>query len=125
MSLDVYLTGPTATVSCRCRECNHEYTREEAKEYFSANITHNLNTMADAAGLYQPIWRPEELGITTARELIEPLREGLTRMKADPARFKALNPKNGWGSYDAFIPWIEAYLWACEEHPEARVNVSR
>lgn len=26
---------------------------------FSANITHNLNAMAEAAGIYKHLWRPE------------------------------------------------------------------
>jgi signal transduction histidine kinase len=30
---------------------------------FVSNITHNLNIMADKAGIYQHLWRPEEIGI--------------------------------------------------------------
>lgn len=94
-------------------------------QLFSANITHNLNTMADAAGIYKALWRPEEIGITQAGQLIEPLTAGLRLLRADPDRFKALNPPNGWGDYDGFVPWIEAYLAACREHPKAEVWVSR
>lgn len=39
-------------------------------DVFSSNITHNLNAMAEAAGIYRQIWRPEEIGIKTAVELI-------------------------------------------------------
>jgi hypothetical protein len=46
-------------------------------------------------------------------------------MKADPNRFISLNPPNGWGSYDTFLPWLETYLAACEEHPDATVRASR
>jgi hypothetical protein len=81
--------------------------------------------MAEEAGIYQHLWRPEEIGIKTARELIEPLRTGLERMKRDPARFKALEPENKWGTYKDFVPWIENYLAACEEYPDAEVYVSR
>lgn len=94
-------------------------------EVFSANVTHNLNTMAEAAGIYDHLWRPDEIGITKASELIEPLRAGLALLKSDPPRFEQLNPKNGWGSYERFVPWIERYLAACENYPDAAVEASR
>ena len=107
MSLDVYLTVPgTVTV-------------------YSANITHNLNRMALEAGIYKELWRPEELGITTARQLIEPLEKGLALLKADPARFEAYNAPNGWGLYEHFVPFVEKFLAACREHPDATVGASR
>lgn len=109
MSLDIYLSAVSNT----------------QVEVFSTNITHNLNKMADAAGIYQHVWRPDELGITKAAQLIEPLRAGIALLKAEPQRFIALNPENGWGSYDAFVPWLEEYLEACVAHPEADVTVSR
>lgn len=114
MSLDVYLTSP------ECPTCGHSET-----EYFSANITHNLGAMAREAGIYEACWRPEEIGITHATQLIEPLRSGIALMKADPKRFAKHNPSNGWGSYAGFLPWLERYLAACEDHPEAEVRVSR
>lgn len=92
---------------------------------FDANITHNLNKMADAAGIYKHLWRPEEIGITHARQLIEPLRAGIAKMESDPEAYRAFNPPNGWGSYDVFIPWIRRYLEACEKYPEATVSVWR
>lgn len=114
MSLDVYLRLP----ACEC--CG----REES-EVFSANITHNLGAMAEAAGIYGATWRPDENGITTAAQLIVPLRAGIAAMKADPVRFVAFNASNGWGTYDDFVPWLEAYLEACEQYPKALVTVWR
>ena len=53
MSLDVCLT--------RRRWISYDagktYT-EENEEVFSANITNNLNKMANAAGIYDALWRP-------------------------------------------------------------------
>lgn len=92
---------------------------------YSANITHNLNKMADAAGIYRHLWRPEELGITKAKELIEPLHNGLEKLKEDPARFDQLNPSNGWGTYAGLVSFVENYLAACIKHPEAIIRVSR
>ena len=94
-------------------------------EVYTANITHNLTRMAKEAGIYEALWRPEEIGVTKASELIVLLRKGLKKLRADPERFKALNPENGWGSYSGFVPWVEKYLAACEENPDAKVEVCR
>ena len=94
-------------------------------EVYESNITHNLTRMAAAAGIYRHLWRPEELGITTAGELIGPLTEGLAKLKSDPAHFETCNASNGWGMYKNFVPFVEQYLAACIEHPDAVIHVSR
>ncbi len=110
MSLDVHLYDGIAP---------------DAPELYWANITHNLNRMAAEAGIYQHLWRPDELGITIARELIAPLTDGLALMKLNPARFEPFNSPNGWGTYENFVPWIERYLKACIANPTAHVRVNR
>jgi len=92
---------------------------------YEANITHNLGAMADAAGIYQLLWRPEEIGVTHARQLIEPLRDGIAKMKSNPEYFKTFNAPNGWGLYKNFLPWLEKLLTACEESPDAEFEISR
>lgn len=148
MSLDVYLEMESQVGERRqaifVRECGEtrELTREEwdarypdrepsvveiggDKCVYDANITHNLNKMASEAGLYEPLWRPGEVGITKAEQLIEPLTIGLGKLKADPAKFMKLNPSNGWGSYEGLVRFVEAYLSACHDWPNANVRVSR
>lgn len=107
MSLDVYL----------------EVT--QPVEVYWHNITHNLGKMAEEAGIYQALWRPEELGITHARELIDLLQAGLDLLLADGPRFRALNPANGWGNYNNLVDFVESYLAACAQNPDATVRVSR
>jgi hypothetical protein len=97
----------------------------ETTEAYSANITHNLGNMATEAGIYQHLWRPEELGITQAHELVAPLAQGLMLLKLDPERFEAFNAPNGWGLYEHFVPFVEQYLAACIAYPRATVEVSR
>lgn len=107
MSLDVYLevTKPT--------------------EVYWANITHNLNVMADAAGIYGALWRPDEHGLMKAGQLVPILEKGLADLKARPEYFKTFDAPNGWGTYIHFVPWVEKYLEACKENPDADVRVSR
>lgn len=148
MSLDVYLRKPGTvnsggsgifvrqdgqTVEISREEWDRQFPgrepvvaeREESEYVYDANITHNLSRMAGAADIYEYLWRPDEIGVTHARQLIAPLRNGLTRLKADPAKFAPLNPANGWGTYDGLVRFVEQYLTACEEHPDALVSVSR
>ena len=92
---------------------------------YDSNITHNLGEMADAAGIYQACWRPEEIGIHRAGELAPILRDGLAKLEADPAHFETYNSPNGWGLYKHFVPFVREYLEACKSHPKATVRVSR
>lgn len=128
---------------------------DEEDEVYSRNITHNLNTMASEAGVYDALWRPYrvadpersrrvaeleaahqyhgpdgayalENSITVrAHVLIEPLRAGLELLRADPERFKKHNPENGWGDYYGLCDFVEEYLAACERWPSATVEISR
>lgn len=95
------------------------------EDLYSANITHNLNRMADAAGIYHYVWRPEEVSVEKAEDLITPLTEAIALLRSDPERFKKFNPENEWGTYDGFVEWLEDYLAACQNNPSARVRVSR
>ena len=108
MSLDVYLTD------------------EAGNEVYWANITHNnLNKMAGEAGIYECLWRPDEHGITHARQIVEPLAAGVAMLATQKARFEAFNSPNGWGRWVNFLPWCADYLQACRDNPDALVTVSR
>jgi len=121
MSLDVRLSEPDASGGlCKCGNlCPCHRT-----EIYWANITHNLNKMAQEVGIYQHCWHPDEIGITKAAQLIEPLTTAIALMKSDPERFKHFDASNGWGLYENFVPWLERYLAACQEHPGADVEAS-
>jgi hypothetical protein len=122
-----------------------EQEATETNEVFSANITHNLCRMAHEAGIYEALWRPhrlkecynipendheaewkfEEENSSKAKELIEPLRQGLHSLKIEPEKYEKFNPKNAWGSYHGLVTFVEKYLNACYEYPDADVKVSR
>jgi hypothetical protein len=94
-------------------------------EVFEANITHNLGTMAAEAGIYRHVWRPEEINITTAGELIEPLEKAIEDMEARPDHYQQFDCFNGWGTYDDFLPWLKKYLEACRNNQDARIEACR
>lgn len=140
MSLDVYLSlkrdelpkAAKAVALLRehgfdefADEISWRHDTSDCDTVYAANITHNLTRMANEAGIYGACWRPEEIGVTKAAELIPLLREGLAKLEADPRHFEAFNAPNGWGLYEHFVPWVQNYLAACEEYPDADVSASR
>ena len=103
-----------------------EMQRDETSTcVYSANITHNLGAMAQEAGIYYPLWRPEEVGITEADQLIAPLQAGLDTLHANPALFMLFNRPNGWGTLESLISFTQGYLDACIRWPHAKIRVSR
>lgn len=97
----------------------------DTTEVYHANITHNLVEMAQAAGLYAALWRPEAHGLTHAHHLMPLLTAGLARLQADPAVYAAYEAPNGWGTYPQLCQFVADYLSACEQWPAARVEVWR
>lgn len=97
----------------------------EPHEVYSANITHNLGKMADQAGIYYALWRPEEKGWIYAKDIITALEVGLADLKDRPEYYEQFNAENGWGTYKHFVPFVSEYLEACKEHPEAKIEVDR
>lgn len=150
MSLDVYLNMPgvqskpaSNRILIRENGQNKEISREEWDErfpdrepyiveegdtsdcVFHYNITHNLSAMANAAGLYNVLWRPEEIGVTKAVQLIDPLSIGLHALQVSESDMKKLNPSNNWGDYEGLVQFVEHYLEACRSYPDADVRALR
>lgn len=148
MSLDVYLTvlghvsEPSTKIFIREGGQNKEISRSQWDEMhpdrepvtvctdagetvFEWNITHNLIRMAAEAGIYKDLWRPDELGIVKAEQLIEPLKRGLCLLVCGRERFEKFNPANGWGDYEGLVRFVWNYLGACQKWPQADVRVSR
>jgi hypothetical protein len=110
MSYDVYFESDAA---------------EEGAEWADPwrNYTSNTSAMwADALG--------ENLGDLIERcsrpaDLLPHVVRGILAMRADPAKFAAMNPKNGWGNYEGALAYLEWLAAACRYYPERKVRVSR
>lgn len=107
MSLTIYLTNTQPTV------------------VFDMNITHNLTQMASVAGLYEYLWQSDTLNITKAEQLIHPLEKGLNLLKEKPSFFRSYEPPNGWGTYEDLVRFVEEYLEACMEYPNAVIGIAK
>lgn len=111
MGLTVYLFDPTATY--------------EVEPLFELRITHNLGKMAEEAGLYLPLWRPEEGGYKFGKDIEPLLEEGLSRLIENPEHYSTFNPSNGWGTYSGLVSFAISYLQAIRKYPEARIEACR
>jgi hypothetical protein len=81
--------------------------------------------MAMEAGVYMYLWRPDELGITRAGDIVGALEVGLEELINNPEHFRKFNSPNGWGLYCHFVPFVKDVLHACEQNPDAKIEVSR
>jgi hypothetical protein len=99
---------------------------------YSNNVTHNLGKMAsevklsNGMTLYDVLWRPEEQkGLRYAKDISNLLNEGIDILIADPEYFKQWNPVNSWGSYQNLYKFVYEYREACQDNPDAELQVSR
>jgi len=92
---------------------------------FETNITHNLAQMADKAGIYYALWRPEEKNYKIANDIIKILEKGIKRLKTRQKYFEKFNALNGWGTYKHFVPFVQEVLDACYKYPSAKIIVSK
>jgi hypothetical protein len=86
---------------------------------FSANITHNLADMADALGVYQMLWHPEEILGLHAKEMIPALDQAIQELEINPNKYIQYEASNGWGTIKNFLPWLKKVRDACLEYPES------
>lgn len=91
---------------------------------FSGNTTHNLAKMAMACDLYKPLWRPEELDIKYAKDLIPYLSKGLSELVSKPEEYSKYNSPNGWGTYQGLVRFTTAVYIACLYYPDMLVEIS-
>lgn len=145
MSLTAYLIEKKHGEKSLCDACEHKHKGDVTEYLYRASITHNLGQMAEKAGIFEALWRPHRLRsdynirqadftaedefeasvIIRAKEIIPYLEKGLADLKARPTYYEQFNSPNGWGLYKHFVPFVEGYLNACKQYPDAIVEVLR
>jgi hypothetical protein len=96
-----------------------EDTDEGSVEIVSGH-TYNLSPMWREAGVFDD--SSSDLDGMLAADLAIRAARGLLRAVADPARFRALNPSNGWGDFEGFVAILTLTAITCAEHPTAIVR---
>jgi hypothetical protein len=100
-------------IDLECAHCKSEIV--------SKNYTHNVIPMWEKAGCYEALYKSDG---DLASGIIPWLRSAVEAMEANPEEYIALNPENGWGSYDTALPWLKELLAECIAHPDAVIRVS-
>lgn len=80
-----------------------------------------------------PMWRtamPESEGLAgmdgmEAGSAAAILARGIERMESTPEVYAAMNPSNGWGSYEGQLGALRELLAAFRSAPKAKVAISR
>ena len=110
MSLGIYFNAPT------CEHC-----KRGGDAVWSRSPTYNLREMWTSAGL--PF--DEEIGGKRVAELLPKLEAGLAELLRDPTKYRAMNPPNGWGTYEGLVEVVESAIEAAKQYPDAIVSTWR
>lgn len=100
------------------------------RRVFEYNLTHNLCEMAKQVSigdhtLYQYLWRPDEIGVVLAKQMIDPLTLAVDVLRRDRSKLEGFNPPNGWGNFEHLLEGVELYLSASINNPETVIEASR
>jgi len=117
MSLDLYVKKE---VMIECPHCKETIPSWEYRYVWDFTITHNLATMANAAGIYGPLRSPKDI----AKDNIDELEKGIKKLIDNPDVYKKYNPDNGRWDYEGLVKFAIKVLKCYEENPEGIVSVS-
>ena len=86
------------------------------------NLTYNLSRMLGEAGFAGWSAVVGNDIAATGRSVTAAMEPVLAELKRDPAKYKAMNPANGWGSYDQAVRVISECLDVLRTNPDAVVS---
>lgn len=82
-----------------------------------AGITHNVHRAAREAGAHF-LWSMKG---ERAGDFVVALQTALAALEFDPARFRAYDDPNGWGTYDGLVRFVRTCLEVFQAHPDEQV----
>ncbi|MFJ4828425.1 hypothetical protein ACIP79_00565 [Streptomyces sp. NPDC088747] len=65
-----------------------------------------------------------ELDNKTAGDCLADLQRAVGAMEGDPATYEAMNPRNGWGTYEGASDYLRRLRDACAAYPKATIRIS-
>lgn len=51
------------------------------------------------------------------------LEHAIAKLRANPEKYRAMNPKNGWGNYDAWVVYLTNIANECRDNPKCVLRV--
>lgn len=115
MSLDLWLA------STQCEACHHQECSE------SLNYTYNVADMwleilkiaekESKSYFFKSTDKMINIDGSTGNQSVIPLNYALSVLSGLPQKFIAMNPENGWGSYNGLMDYIVNLLLLAHKHP--------
>jgi hypothetical protein len=82
------------------------------------NFTSNTSIMIkEVCGSY-----PSEWNNIKCSEMIDVLYKGINRLKDSPNKYKKYEPRNGYGTVESTIEFLERIKTNCELYPYAKIE---
>ncbi len=140
MSLDIYLTVPReksrAEQAIDLLRANgfdefadELYARHSEdcgpNRVSSLSIPSALWRMAEQGGFYGYVWRPEQMRVTKSSQMAVHLRRAIAWMESHRGDAPVFSGMGGPGGHARLLQSLREYLAACEEFPDADIEVSR
>lgn len=98
----------------KCASCEHSV----GEWSFTHNTSRMIYAVLEDEGIRQPgvpwWWQLSEYHGPKGAAFLDLIIKGL---EADPTRFIAMNPENGWGSYDSLLRVLREMRDAVPEYP--------
>lgn len=124
MSYDCSIRGATT-----CPHCNGKLSEEDTELEEIGNMTSNVSGMWDAAtkfagGVCLRDWAYDK---SQRCSEIQPILDMALAYLEDPAneeKLRAMEPSNGWGSYEGAVSYFRKIVGACRRHPAGFLHIS-
>jgi hypothetical protein len=112
MSYDIWLTTTVDT---------------GAPEPLSITVVEVGNMTSNVSGMWRKALGHSlgDLDGRTAGDCTAALEQAVTAMDQDPEPYMAMEPANGWGSYDGALRYLRTLATGCAEHPKTVIRISR
>lgn len=95
--------------------------KEMRKVVGVGNYTYNCAGMfVEASETGESLSELHGMKCTEAEPIIA---KAVENMQKDPQKYKAMEPDNGWGSYNGFLEYVETLLRECRQNPECTIGV--
>lgn len=115
VSILIDIGGPEAATVYDCGN----YTYNVSGMFYKAiGAALELDKNADSVGLNQ-------LSGYACQHLIPILERAITHMTntENLSEYKAMEPKNGWGTYEGAVLYLQKILNGCKSHPKGFIEV--
>lgn len=104
MSLDLWMEKPA------CPTCKHTDDRDA--------FNHTYNCAPMWREVYPDAKNMVDIDGMTGKESLPKLKHAIREMNRHSVKFIALNPPNGWGSYESFFKFLLDLVCEAEKYPD-------